>query len=159
MQHDLPLPAHPVPAGFVLRPQVRADIEALGHLYWNAYPRGVAVVSLEDAIEEMEAVFDGEYGTVLEEASLVAVQADGTLAGCIQVVTDAPWEGMPEGPFIIELFVHRDHRGLGLGRALLDAASQACVALGHTRVSLKSLPMESPEAYGLYRELGFREIS
>ena len=159
MQRDLPLPSHAVPDGVVLRPQAPDDIGALGRLYWNAYPRGVAAVSIEDAVEEMEAVFDQEYGIPIEEASLVAVDADGSLVGCVQVVTDAPWEGMPEGPFIIELFVHPDHRGRGLGRALLDAASRACVELGHSKVSLKSLPGESPEAYGLYLDLGFHEIA
>ncbi len=158
MQRDLPLPSHPVPDGVVLRPQVPEDAEALGHLYWNAYPRGSEVVSLEDAIEEMEALFDGDYGTPIPEASLVAVDSDGALVGCVQVVTDAPWEGTPDGPFIIELFVHRHHRGHGLGRALLDAASRTLVGLGHHTVSLKSLPTESPEAYALYRDLGFVEL-
>ena len=158
MQRELPLPSHPAPDDVVLRPQEPADAEARGHLYWNAYPRGNAVVSLEDAVEEMEAVFEGEYGTVIDEASVVAVDRAGALVGCVQVVTDAPWEGTPEGPFIIELFVHRDHRGHGLGRALLDAASRSLVALGYDKVTLKSLPAESPEAYSLYQGLGFHEL-
>ena len=37
----------------MIRPQVAGDSAALGALYWDSYPKGVAAVDLEDAIEEM----------------------------------------------------------------------------------------------------------
>ena len=119
MQRGLPLPAPDVPAGVTLRPQEPSDAEALGALYWDSYPKGVAAVDLEDAVEEMEGVFAGEYGTPVEEASLVVVDADGALIGCIQTVTSPPWEGIPAVPFVIELFVHPGHRRRGLGTVVL----------------------------------------
>lgn len=158
MQRRLPLPDYPVPAGFSLRLQTDSDAAALGELYWNAYPIGVAAVDIEDAVEEMEGVFDGEYGDPVPGACIVAVGREQRLVGCIQVVTDAPWEGTPDGPFVIELFVHRSFRGRGLARALLAAASAACVEQGHETFSLKALPDASPEAFSLYQELGFEVI-
>ncbi len=158
MQRRLPLPEFPVPAGVTLRLQTEADAVALGELYGNAYPIGLSSVDVDDAVEEMEAVLEGEYGDPVPGACIVAVGRGERLIGCIQVVTDAPWEGTPDGPFVIELFVHRAFRGRGLARCLLSAASSACLEQGHETFSLASLPGSSPDAYSLYTELGFSVI-
>lgn len=158
MQRRLPLPEFPVPWGITLRLQTADDAAALGELYWHAYPIGAAAVDIEDAVEEMEGVFEGEYGDPVPEACIVAVGRDDRLVGCIQVVTDAPWEGTPDGPFVIELFVHRSVRGRGLARGLLSAASTACLEQGYETFSLNALPESSPDAFSLYRELGFELI-
>ena len=158
MLRDLPLPAGRTPAGVELRPQTPDDIPALGALYWDSYPKGVAAVDPEDAVEEMEGVFDGEYGEPLESASLVAVDATDGIIGCIQTVTGAPWEGTPQGAFVIELFVHPDHRRRGLGTALLLAAAAAAEAAGHDNLALNAQEQTSPEAIHLYRRLGFAEL-
>lgn len=158
VQRGLPLPDPAIPAGITLRPQVPDDAEALGSLYWNSYPKGVAAVDLEDAVEEMEGVFTGEYGTPIDEASLVAETVDGQLIGCIQTVTNPPWEGIPSVPFVIELFVHPDHRRGGLGSALLLSAAQACHARGWGSVALNLQEETAAEAAHLYHRLGFVEI-
>lgn len=159
MQRDLPLPPPAVPPGVRFRPQEVSDVAALGALYWDAYPKGVAAVDPEDAVEEMEGVFEGEYGTPLEAASLVAVAPDDQLVGCIQTVTDAPWEGTPKGAFVIELFVHPDHRRHGLGRALLLSAAAACEQAGWTSLALNLQEETAAEAVHLYRKLGFVEVA
>ena len=158
LQRDLPLPPASVPDGVGVRPQEIADVTELGALYWDSYPKGVAAVDLEDAIEEMEGVFEGEYGEPLEAASLVAVGSDGQLIGCIQTVTNAPWEGTPKGAFVIELFVHPEHRRHGLGRALLLSAAAACEQAGWTTLALNAQDATSAEAIHLYRNLGFLEV-
>ncbi len=159
MQRALPLPEPARPEAVVLRPQVPADSEALGALYWDSYPKGAAAVDLEDAIEEMEGVFEGEYGTPVEAASLVAQTADGSLVGCVQTVISPPWEGIPAVPFVIELFVHPQHRRGGLGTALLLSAAQVCHAQGWDSIALNMQEQTASEAAHLYRALGFAEVT
>lgn len=158
MQRDLPLPGPVDVPGVTFRPQTIDDVDALGSLYWDSYPKGAAAVDLEDATEEMEGVFEGEYGKPLEAASLVAVEADGRLIGCIQTVTEAPWEGVPRGPFVVELFVHPEHRRRGLGSVLLLAAARGCAESGWEQIALNVQEETSAEAIYLYRKLGFEEI-
>ena len=55
------------------------------------------------------------------------------------------------------LFVRRDFRGLGLGRALVDAVIRGSRALGHRRLLLDTLP-GMVEAQAMYEGLGFRDI-
>ena len=143
----------------MIRPQVAGDSAALGALYWDSYPKGVAAVDLEDAVEEMEGVFAGEYGTPVEEASLVVVDADGALIGCVQTVTSPPWEGIPAVPFVIELFVHPGQRRRGLGTVLLLSAAQACHAGGWESMALNVQEETAGEAMHLYQRLGFAEIT
>jgi len=159
MQRALPLPAGEVPAGVTLRPQAATDAQALGALYWNSYPRGAAAIDLEDAVEEMEGVFAGEYGTPVEAASLVVVDDGGSLIGCVQTVTSPPWDGIPAVPFVIELFVHPEHRRRGLGTLLLLAVAQACHEQGWESLALNVQEETSAEAVHLYRRLGFTEIT
>ncbi|MFT3860882.1 GNAT family N-acetyltransferase [Micropruina sp.] len=159
MQRGLPLLAPEPPAWVKLRPQVPADAEALGALYWDSYPKGLAAVDLEDAVEEMEGVFAGEYGTPIDAASLVVEDPAGGLIGCVQTVTSPPWEGIPAVPFVIELFVHPDHRRRGLGTLLLSAAAHACHAEGWQSIALNVQDETAAEASYLYRALGFAQIT
>ena len=159
MQRELPLPAPVRPPDVTVRSQSRDDVEGLGALYLVSYPQGVAAVDLEDAVEEMEGVFEGEYGTPVEAASLVVETADGALVGCVQTVTSPPWEGIPAVPFVIELFVHPDPRRRGLGSLLLLSAAQACHDQGWESIALNVQEDTAGEATHLYRGLGFAEIT
>lgn len=160
MERSLPLPSPKPSPGVHVRPQTPDDTEALGALYWDSYPKGDAAVDLDDAIEEMEGVFEGEYGTPLESASLVAIDIPtDTVIGCIQTVTDAPWEGVPQGPFVIELFVHPDHRRRGLGTTLLLSAAQAAHEAGWEALALNVQEETATEAVHLYRRHGFADAT
>jgi GNAT superfamily N-acetyltransferase len=59
---------------------------------------------------------------------------------------------------VCKMTVDADHRGTGLGRALLEAAIARCRALHAARIYLESGRKLTP-AISLYRSLGFRELA
>lgn len=142
-------------AAFEVRAIASVDLEELGRLYFESYDPGVACDTIAEAIEDIQASFDGDYGRLLWEASLVAVD-DGRLIGAVMTVDRPPWEGLPDCPMIIELFVDRDHRSRGIGRGLVRRSMGVLRATGERRVSLRVDPANEP-AMRLYQSLGFGE--
>lgn len=148
------LPDLAVPAGYRLRTATRADADAVGRLYFEAYDPGIACDSVEEAVADTVASFDGDYGPLLDTASLVAETDDGEPAGAILTVHRAPWDDVPDCPFVIELFTARAHRRRGVGRSLVVAALHAITASGEPAVALRVDAANRP-ATALYGELGF----
>lgn len=77
--------------------------------------------------------------------------------GAILVVGESIWDPQLPGPFIIDLFVHPDVRGMGVGRALLDDAVHACTRAGDATLSLRVGDGTSPAALALYTRAGFQQ--
>ena len=156
---DLPLdlPSIPAPpAHWTIRPCRRDESDALGALYFGAYDPGMACSSLEEAVADIEASFDGEYGELIPEASLVA-DLDGELIGAVMVVRRAPWPDVPDCPFIIELFTAREYRRAGVARSLMIAAMNALAASGEQQVALR-VESDNLKARRLYEAIEFREV-
>lgn len=57
------------------------------------------------------------------------------------------------GIYLEDLFVRPDHRGSGLGRALLTELAEECVRRGYARLEWSVLDWNDP-AIGFYRSLG-----
>lgn len=144
------------PAGFSpyeIRPVEPADREALGRLYFESYDPGIACDTLAEAIDDIQASFDGEYGRLLEDASVVAI--DGSvLVGAVLTVHRPPWEGLADCPLIIELFVDRGHRRRGIGKHLIERVVKSLAESGEHQVSLR-MAVDNRPALALYDSLGF----
>ena len=139
--------------GPTLRRPLRRDVPEIGELYFASYEPRVGAASMEDAVADIESSWDGAYGELWQEASVVA-ELDGRIVGVLLVVREAPWEGTPTGPFIIELFVSPTHRRRGLARRLLIRGIETLADSGAESVGLRVLVDNEP-AVALYRSLGF----
>ncbi|SDT39500.1 GNAT family N-acetyltransferase [Microlunatus soli] len=131
--------------------------EDVADLYLASYPPHVGAADLNDALAEMDSTYAGDFGTLIPEASLLALRG-GRAAGSIQVVHRSPWDADLDCPFIIELFVHPAARDHGLGRSLLTRAAVACQRLGETQIALRTSDEggTSPAAFHLYQLAGMR---
>ena len=116
---------------------------AAGHVDYRAEPPERSLTVLETHLSGRD------FGPLLRGSGL-AIASDGTVAGAILL---GSLLGAPplSGPWVIELFRHPDHRGVG--RALCERA----LALAEAQ-SLGLMVTEGNRARGLYEDLGFRLV-
>lgn len=150
-----PPAAHPAER---LMPLDQSQRENLARLYLASYPPQVGAADLDDARREIDETFTGQFGTLRFDASWLA-HACGRPAGAILVVERSIWDDHLDGPFVIDLFVHPEARGLGLGRSLGLAAMKSCSSAGDRQLSLRVGDGTSATAHGLYGRLGFVELT
>jgi N-alpha-acetyltransferase 10/11 len=143
-----------VPGGVHVRRVEPSDVEAIGRLYFAAYPRGVPGDSLEEAVSDITASFAGEYGDPWPDACLVACIAGGDIVGCVLTVTRAPWSVTPDCPFVIELFTAGEQRRRGIARALMQHVLVVVARADASAVALR-VAVDNPAARALYDGLGF----
>jgi GNAT superfamily N-acetyltransferase len=80
-------------------------------------------------------------------------EVDGEVVGmAVWFVSFSTWTGR-NGIWLEDLFVRPEHRGVGLGRDLLAALAQVCVARGWRRLEWWVLDWNEP-SIGFYRGLG-----
>jgi GNAT superfamily N-acetyltransferase len=154
MSHDLAeRPRWREPAGYRLTDVDRPGA-ALVDAYRAAFPPGHVDHRPDETPEKARAVLDGyvagrEFGPLLRGSGL-AVAPDGSVVGAILLGT-LPGDPPLNGPWLIEVFRHPDHRGVG--RALIERA----LALADVPV-LGLMVTEGNPARGLYEELGFKVV-
>ncbi|MEZ2370375.1 GNAT family N-acetyltransferase [Arthrobacter sp. RCC_34] len=144
-----PVSHEPIP-GVQFRPITQEDLPAIGEAYWQTYVGTPEEMSLDEAAADVLAAWKGEYGRLLSWSSFGAWR-DGLLAGAILTVSDPPWDDVPRGPFIIDLFVLPAYRRSGIGRALV----QKVLMTEQVEVGLR-VDDSATAARTLYEQLGFR---
>jgi putative acetyltransferase len=100
----------------------------------------------DNFLELPEDDVDGEQGVLL------VAWVDGAVAGCAAVRRRAA-----DCMEVKRMFVRPAHRGLGLGRRLLDELATWASRRGATRLVLETGDQQ-PEALGLYASFGFVRI-
>jgi GNAT superfamily N-acetyltransferase len=153
MSHDLAeRPALPDPPGYRL-----TDVDRPGADLLNAYRAAYApghVDHRRETPERSQAELEGfiagqEFGPLLRGSGL-AVARDDAVVGAILLGT-LPGDPPLNGPWVIEVFRHPEHPGVG--RALLERA------LALARVpALGLMVTEGNPARGLYEAMGFRLV-
>lgn len=148
----MPRERRELPAGYEVKKMSDRDKLGLAELFLASYPRDV-VKNLDESQDEMKVTFDGVYGPLDFDSSLMITRGEVPVAS-IMIVKEAPWDDTPPGPFIIELMVHPDHRRLGLAEHLLLEAVSVLEAAEKKTAALRVLS-DNEKALPLYRRLGF----
>ncbi|MDO5619825.1 GNAT family N-acetyltransferase [Kocuria sp.] len=136
------------------------DQDALAQLFYAAYQAAGldsangGVDSLDQAKQIVTDLFAGEYGPFLPEASPVVLNDSGEIVAASLVVERRAGEGLPDAPYIFELFTDSAHRRQGLAERLVRESAFALKEAGHERVSLRIREDNSP-ALALYLTLDF----
>ena len=145
MEPDL----HPLPAGFGLRPATNADGPAVQNLIFSVlreYGLCPDPAATDADLADIEASYPGREGWF----AVAMESASGEVVGTVALLPRAG--GTAE---LRKLYLRPGARGLGLGRALLDAA----IAEAHRR-GFERLVLETAEALKdalrLYERSGFR---
>ena len=143
----------PSPSRFRIAPvRHAADLAAVATLF-RAYASSLPVDLAYQGFEAELATLPGAYAPPAGEL-LLAGDLDGRPLGCVALRAIAP-AGSCE---MKRLYVSPAGRGLGLGRALVEAAIGAAERLGHHDLRLDTLPSMTA-ARALYSRLGFAPIA
>lgn len=139
-------------AGYSIAPATSADLADVAHLY-RAYAASLGVDLAYQEFETEVAELPGKYAPPAG-ALLIARDAGGTAIGC------GALRPLDEGGVceMKRLYVAPAARGLGLGRALMEAILAAARSAGYRCICLDTLP-SLQTALALYRRAGFREIA
>ena len=111
----------------------------------------------ERSLHEVQATADDLRAALFADQPAlfghVAESADGSLAGfAVWFLNYSTWDGH-HGIYLEDLYVRPEHRGTGLGKALLSALAQECVERGLTRLQWWVLDWNEP-SIGFYRSIG-----
>lgn len=130
-------------------PRDLAEVVALFRLYAASLDVDLAYQGFETELAAMPGKYAPPSG-----ALLLARDASGLSVGCVglRALDDAGCCEMKR------LYVAPAGRGLGLGRALVEAIVERACRLGHRELCLDTLP-SMLDAQALYRRMGFEVIA
>lgn len=146
-------PAVVVAAGVWLRRLDEDDLPAVGEAYRRTYAGTPHAMTLAEATDDVDATWRGAYGRWLRDGSWGAWRA-GALVGAVLTVEDPPWDDVPPGPFVVDLFVVPGARRCGTGRALVATVQRQLGRAVGLRVDDAAVA-----ARALYASLGFRAVA
>ncbi|MFQ6090442.1 MAG: GNAT family N-acetyltransferase, partial [Candidatus Bipolaricaulia bacterium] len=148
------LPEPVLPPGYELVPWDDRYLREITQLIFDAncggpdrliYPE---LRTLEGTGRMVQGIRAGAVGPFNDEASPIVLH-DGSSCGTILFTRPAPDQG-----FVAEMAVTEEHRGKGLGKALLVKSLAIAQGQGIRTVKL-GVTEENLPAVGLYRKLGF----
>lgn len=129
-------------------------VRTIARAAWERdYPAHLSRESVTDGLEEwygreeLLAELDRAGSTVL------VADRDGDVVGFAHAV----WNAAGSEGTLLRVYVHPDHRGEGLGRRLVEAATDALLDRGVERVTAMALAAnEAGDAF--YRAVGFEPV-
>lgn len=113
----------------------------------------------EKAEHEVRATAE-DFSRALSQGSSALLVEDnaGTVVGfALWFTTFSTWLGRP-GMFLEDLYVAPEHRGRGIGVALLSRLAASCVARGYRRFEWRVLDWNTP-SIAFYEALGAQRLS
>lgn len=92
-----------------------------------------------------------DYTDVIRNSHVTVAESEGTIVGVIVLTTN-------DGVFAIDnVAVHPSHRGMGLGRALLEFAEAEAQRAGFDSISLQTHE-QMTENQSIYSRMGYVEV-
>lgn len=116
--------------------------------------RELAIYEREpDAVKATEESIAAQLASERPPFEALVAEHDGRAVGfALFFQSYSTWEGRP-GLYLEDLFVEEEHRGDGIGRALMTAVARIAVERGYGRLELAALDWNTP-ATGFYRAHG-----
>ena len=108
--------------------------------------------SADERAEMTTAIFKGQFGEVIPDASIV-LRKGSDIVGAV-IATDGRMPGREDVPILADVFVTREHRHKGYAKNMVTSSLLALKGLGHTKAYL-SVNSRS-NAKKLYLSLGFQ---
>jgi len=137
-----------------LRPATPSDVPVLVGLIHDlaAYEREPDAVEVDDAMLAQVLFADSPvaFATVAEDAGEV-------LGMTIHFLNFSTWTGRV-GIYLEDFYVRPEHRGRGVGRALLASLARTAGDRGYARIDWSVLDWNEP-ALGFYRSIGARPMT
>ena len=126
------------------------DYPTVAEVLFNAYHGTIddELESLADALPEVQATMDGQYGPAIEPACLVGVDETGRLVSAIIATV------FLNEPLLAYIVTEPAYQNQGWASALIEQAAQAVVDNGGTLINLACT--EGNPAQTLYEHLGFQ---
>ncbi|MFT4164101.1 MAG: GNAT family N-acetyltransferase [Microlunatus sp.] len=132
-----------------IRPATVADVSAIHELICD-------LATYERARDEVKATPDqlraALFGPAPGVHALVAEAAGEVVGFALYFLSYSTWEGV-HGIYLEDLYVRPEHRGSGLGKALLSSLAAIAAARGHARLEWSVLDWNTP-SIAFYRSLG-----
>jgi GNAT superfamily N-acetyltransferase len=136
-----------LPAG--IRPATADDVATIHGLICDLAEYERARDQVKATPDQLRAAL---FGPSPATFALVA-EDDGTVVGfALWFLNFSTWEGV-HGIYLEDLYVRPEHRGTGLGRALLTSLAAIALARGYARVEWSVLDWNAP-SIDFYRRLG-----
>ena len=134
-----------------IRDATPADAAAIARIYNQGIEDRVATLETEPRSPEERAEWLAAHG--LRHPVLVAVDPDGVALGWGSLNAFNPRRAY-DHVVDFSLYVAREHRGLGIGDALLGALEERARLLGYHKLVLAAFPTNLPGKH-LYERHGF----
>lgn len=140
----------------VIRPSTEADVAAIAAIYGHHVLTSTATFELAPpTIEEMARRRDA---VIARGLPWLVAEVDGKIAGYAYA---GPYRTRPAYDWTIEdsIYIHADHTGKGLGRALLEPLIAQVTALGYRQmVAVIGGGDANPGSVALHRACGFHLV-
>jgi GNAT superfamily N-acetyltransferase len=133
-----------------IRPATPADLPVLA-----AFIRALSAHHGDDATVSEDRLARLFFGPTRAAQALVA-EAGGRALGYAATVPLVRLQLGERGTEVAHLYVRPEHRGQGIGRALVEAATRAAEDAGHSWIAIGTKP-GNREAQAAYRAMGLED--
>lgn len=143
------------PNGLTVRPASDADMPAVCDIYADAVLNTAA--TFEETLPNADEMQRRRAAVKNAGLPYLVAERDGAIAGYCYA---SPFRPRTAYRFSLEcsVYVHRDHRQQGIGRAMLDMLVAACGALGYRQMLAVIGDRDNAGSIRLHSGAGFREV-